>query len=84
MNLFSKLLQATIERYFLNLKSKESFARSLRVLNDMRPVLAETNHAMLFHKLTTCLPKLFGFEKAAILLKQLNDDQLYVVHIEND
>jgi len=83
LNMFTHFLQTIIEKYFFNLKSKECYARSLKVLIDIRPVLAETNHAMLFHKLNECLPRLFGFKKAAVLLKQAYGMQLYNVAVED-
>ena len=56
------------------MKSKEGFARSMHVLHGMRDILAETSHAMIFHKLTKVLPKLFGFKKGAVLLMQAHSN----------
>lgn len=50
---------------------------------DIRPILAETHHAMLFHMLNQCLPKLFGFKKAAIMMRQAKGEQLYNVAVED-
>ena len=38
---------------------------------------------MLFHKLNECLPRLFGFNKGAVLLKQAYNMQLYNVAVED-
>lgn len=56
----------------------------MHVMNGMREVLAETNHAMIFHKINKLLPKLFGFKKTAILLMQAHAFQLYNIAYENE
>jgi len=84
LNMFCGILCCLIERYFLSIKSKEGFARSMHVLHGMRDILGETNHAMIFHKLNNVLPKLFGFKKAAVLLMQAHQNQLFSIAYENE
>lgn len=47
MNLLCSQVQSAVEKYYLTFKAKENIMRSLKVLSDMRPILAETNHARL-------------------------------------
>jgi len=49
------MIGPVIERYYLSLRTTACIERSLKIMTEMRPIVGEKNHAMLFHKLKGCL-----------------------------
>ena len=47
LNLMCNYLQQAIEKYYLKYKSKTNIMRSLKVLNELCPILAESKYALL-------------------------------------
>ena len=54
--------------------------RSLKILNELSPILSESSYAMLQHHIDSTFATIFNFRNSRILFKQPNGVNMYIIN----
>ena len=80
LNLMCNYLQQAIEKFYLNFKSKANINRSLKILDDVTPLLAESDYSVLQYKMEKTFAEVFNFKQCQILFKEPAGMNLYRIN----